>query len=239
MINNEKEVNTFNFISSNIINSFNEFNYWGKDEKKKEKFYVYKNAYKDILINIEFARKINININNKIKMNFEYDQMKSIKNIIYMFFEKECNTNFSIKKIDTMFLANFFWKKLYYVENAKIDEIKIDDLYVMHQGKDTKILNTKYYEALEKGKKVYIPSVYNTNHYGETNFERVINVLESIKKYKYPLDSQYIIVYNNENKIRDGQHRGCALRYLYGNISIPIMRIYYNKTRYDNFYKKI
>ena len=33
MINNEKEVNTFNFISSNIINSFNEFNYWGKDEK--------------------------------------------------------------------------------------------------------------------------------------------------------------------------------------------------------------
>ena len=60
-----------------------------------------------------------------------------------MFFEKECNTNFSIKKIDTMFLANFFWKKLYYVENAKIDEIKIDDLYVMHQGKDTKILNTK------------------------------------------------------------------------------------------------
>lgn len=110
MINNEKEVNTFNFISSNIINSFNEFNYWGKDEKKKEKFYVYKNAYKDILINIEFARKINININNKIKMNFEYDQMKSIKNIIYMFFEKECNTNFSIKKIDTMFLANFFGK---------------------------------------------------------------------------------------------------------------------------------
>ena len=138
-----------------------------------------------------------------------------------------------------MFLANFFWKKLYYVENAKIDEIKIDDLYVMHQGKDTKILNTKYYEALEKGRKVYIPSVYNTNHYGETNFERVINVLESIKKYKYPLDSQYIIVYNNENKIRDGQHRACALRYLYGNISIPIMRIYYNKTRYDNFYKKI
>lgn len=41
MINNEKEVNTFNFISSNIINSFNEFNYWGKDEKKRRKNFMF------------------------------------------------------------------------------------------------------------------------------------------------------------------------------------------------------
>ena len=125
-----------------------------------------------------------------------------------------------------------------YIIAAKIENVMIDDLFVMYQGKKTKIINTAYYNTLVQKKEIFIPTVFHTNHINVSNYERVLNVFESVKKYNYPLNNQYIILYNDKYEIRDGQHRACSLRYLYGNIEIPIKRIYFDEVEVNKFYNK-
>jgi len=50
------------------------------------------------------------------------------------------------------------------------------------------------------------------------------SVVQSIKQNGYPYDSFYICVYDTEDVVRDGRHRAAALRFLYGNIQIKIVR---------------
>lgn len=69
-----------------------------------------------------------------------------------------------------------------------------------------------------------------TNHIYENNVERMHNVMEEIKKSVkiYP-----VVVYGNENVVRDGTHRLACLYYLYGNIDVPVIRVYVAKPYYS------
>lgn len=39
-------------------------------------------------------------------------------------------------------------------------------------------------------------------------------------------NNQYIVLYNNEPYIRDGQHRASSIKYLYGNVKVKVIRFY-------------
>ena len=59
-------------------------------------------------------------------------------------------------------------------------------------------------------------------------------ILDSVKQNGYPYNNNYIVLYGDDNIIRDGQHRASCLYYLYGNIEIPVMRLHFKdyKTPY-------
>ena len=48
------------------------------------------------------------------------------------------------------------------------------------------------------------------------NEKRILDLFDSIKNHGYPYLDQYIILFNGENIVRDGQHRAAVLAHLYG-----------------------
>ena len=84
-------------------------------------------------------------------------------------------------------------------------------------------------DTFENDKKV------ERNYYGQTNQNRVIEMLESIKANGYPYNNQKIVLLNNNNQIFDGQHRAACLYYLFGDKEIPITRLYFSNKEYGKF----
>lgn len=61
---------------------------------------------------------------------------------------------------------------------------------------------------------------------GQSNKVRVDEIHSSIKKNGYPFKDQYIVLFNNQNMIRDGQHRAACLYYLEGGeLTVPVIRL--------------
>ena len=229
-------INIFNLFASTILNANNEIKYLG-EEARDYRGVICQSKYKEYKILIKKDEKICIFLK---KINFKLDikEVTILAEKIYEFYEKMYDFNFSIRDIDPMYLSNFLWKCLDSIYNSKIDEVMIDELFVKYQGEKTKIIKTAYYKALEERKEIYIPTVYNTNHINVSNYKRICDVFHIIKEHNYPFNNQYIIVYNDELEIRDGQHRASSLRYLYGNIRIPIMRLYFDETKVNTLCNK-
>ena len=66
----------------------------------------------------------------------------------------------------------------------------------------------------------------------EKNKDRVIYNLDQIKKDGYPSGRERIILFNDSNQIFDGQHRASCLYYLYGNIRVPVRRMWFKDGKY-------
>jgi hypothetical protein len=56
-------------------------------------------------------------------------------------------------------------------------------------------------------------------------------MMDSIKEHGYPYNDNYIVLYGDDNIIRDGQHRASCLFVLYGNIEVPVLRMYFKDYR--------
>ena len=54
-------------------------------------------------------------------------------------------------------------------------------------------------------------------------------LVQSIVQNGYPFNGEFIIVHEGEPYIRDGQHRAVVLRYLFGNIKIPVYMLKFKK----------
>jgi SAM-dependent methyltransferase len=67
-----------------------------------------------------------------------------------------------------------------------------------------------------------------------TNQQRIEYNTNLIKERGYPVDGQYIILFDNETLIRDGQHRAGILYALRGNEKVPVQRY-----RFRNPHQKI
>lgn len=62
------------------------------------------------------------------------------------------------------------------------------------------------------------------NFIGQDNRQRLFSIFESVKKNGYPFNDEYILLYNDQNIIRDGQHRASAVYVLNPEAIIPIQR---------------
>ena len=64
---------------------------------------------------------------------------------------------------------------------------------------------------------------------GIDNEGRLDNILESIKTGGYPLDDRRIVLFGEQNFIRDGQHRACVLAFLGGvDQTVPVTVVRFN-----------
>ena len=139
--------------------------------------------------------------------------------------------NFDISKIDPVYLSLWLWPKLSEIKRVNIENVKLGDLLVrsMDGKKIEKLKESVELKALlqESNENDF----YNrkSNHYGQSDTQRLQSILDSIRQNGYPYDGKYIILFDNSSLIRDGQHRASCLYFLYGNIDIPIMRLYFNE----------
>jgi len=71
------------------------------------------------------------------------------------------------------------------------------------------------------------------NYFGVSNKDRLLKLKESIQNNGYPYDEKYIILFNEQNLIRDGQHRAVVLADLYGlDYEIEILRFYFKDNKH-------
>ena len=86
------------------------------------------------------------------------------------------------------------------------------------------VSNIPAYKYLQGDKKEFL-KYGQFNYFGMNNEKRLNETLESIKENKYPFEDKYIVLFNGQNIIRDGQHRAAILAHLYGlDATIKVMR---------------
>ena len=217
----------FNFYATNIIRASKELEFI---KNKNSIIELVHYSFSDMDISIIYNNEnIDIITNKKNKTCITISELNNLCNMIYSLYDNVYRIVYDIRKFDSPYLALFLWKRLEYIECVEIENVYIDSLVVPKGKEDTRHLEeTIFYKCLLEGKEFDIPTVFPSNHIHENSYDRLIKSLKSIKQNGYPYNNKYIILYNNEMIIRDGQHRACCLKYLYGNISIPVMRIHLN-----------
>lgn len=154
--------------------------------------------------------------------------------IIYSFLKK----NYGKGSVDYKIFSPVYLEHMLGADIPRIKRIEYTE---------DKIMSLMLYECGESGKpaKVQINehSLYrnlvhgctdngykSTNHLYENNSERMNNVMKEVKESAkiYP-----VVVYGGEDVVRDGAHRLACLFYLYGNIEVPIIRVYVDKPYYS------
>lgn len=180
---------------------------------------------------IRYNNDFELILNNKIFF-LKEDKIRSLVNYIYEYFNDKYPIEYDYKLIDPIYFSLFFYDLLDKIIKVKIDVINIKDIRLLRYKADPVTMeNSERYKALlDKTYKMYSP--FKSNLVSETPEERLNNILNSIKEKGYGFKNQLAIFYNNEPYIRDGQHRVSAVKYLYGDIDIKIVRFYLK----DNYF---
>lgn len=145
--------------------------------------------------------------------------------------------NFDATNFDPIFLDMCSNYLLDLIE-IEYTTIKLEDLKVQTLGwlGIPVIKNLKHSRVLKalKGNCEEQIRYKQENYRGQNNIDRMNSILDSIKNNGYPHNDSYIVLFNNQNFIRDGQHRAACIYYLYGNIEIPIIRMHFKDGKYNS-----
>lgn len=129
------------------------------------------------------------------------------------------------------------------LERVEIDDVALEELLTEFYHPDGCIyLDSIRYSRISKafcGDKRELMDRKQYNLGGQNNEERMWNIYDSIKEHGYPYRGGYIILHNDGYYIRDGCHRASCLYQLYGNITVPVMRLYLRGDSSDKMVCKI
>lgn len=138
---------------------------------------------------------------------------------------------FSSNDFDPVFLHDIS-HLLMDLESVEKTTIRMDDILVQTVGilglpvirsiKDSRVVKALH------GNDVELNKYKQENLRGQSNIDRMNDIYESIKNKGYPYKEQYIVFFNIQNMIRDGQHRAaCLYGYSGGGVDIPIIRLHF------------
>lgn len=180
---------------------------------------------------IEYDGKYSIFINEQ-KYDMDVKELKKYVKYIYKYYQKNYPINYNYRLIDPVYFSLFFYDLLDKIEFIKYDVINLADIRLLrYKSRPVKLEESERYKLLKDSNyKMYSP--FKSNLVSETPEERVNNILKSVEKNGYGYNQKYAIFYNDEPYIRDGQHRAVAIKYLYGDIDIKILRVYLK----DNYF---
>lgn len=144
---------------------------------------------------------------------------------------------FNSSFFDGTFLSDI-GDKLMDIEDIQLEQMKLEDLIIMTKNSVglpvmKKLKNSRICKALN-GDTQELEAYIQENQRGENNIERVISMMNLLKTHEYPYKDKYIILFNNSNVIKDGQHRAACLLSLYGNISVPVLRVHFKNGQYNS-----
>lgn len=130
--------------------------------------------------------------------------------------------------------------------NIKKEKVKIKDLSCVTHFKYRSLI-------LEKIQKIHDSPVYNFlrgdkrefinypqyNYLGVNNEARLTSIINSIEENGYPYQNNYIILFNGQNIIRDGQHRAAILAYRNDeNYEVEVLRFYFKDNQHFLNFRK-
>ena len=146
------------------------------------------------------------------------------------------DSTFDINNFDPLFLSQIS-SFLVDLENVVFEDIYLKELIVSSEGlfkipSWSKINKSRVYKSLTGDTKEN-DRYKQDNFFGFTNHDRVKSVKDIIDNHGYPFNNQYIVLFNNQNYIRDGQHRASSLYLKKGNVKIPVLRLYFKNQKYN------
>ncbi len=198
------------------------------------KYMISKNTYKEFALKqmdyfvLNYSKDLlTIILFDKEYKTYNYNELTKLVQEIYEFFNKKYNINYDYKLIDPIYFSLFFYdlldKLLYY----KYDYINIDDFRLLRRNSNPVTLNeSECYKSLIDDTRDKVFKLFNSNHIIDSDKDRIYNSLNNVRDNSYGKNNQYIVLYNNEPYIRDGQHRASSIKYLYGNVKVKVIRFY-------------
>lgn len=203
------------------------------------------NSKKRFVIEDNIGESIHIHIDN-IRMDFTIDKFLLFSQLI----KKSLNElnileNYNINQFDLHFLkeiSNFLDNLL----EIKIEKIQLQDiLCISHSDfkglkfdKVIKLDKTPAFKYLQNKDDSFL-DYEQFNYLNLGNEERIKLLNKSIKDNGYPFKDEYIILFNGQNIIRDGQHRAAVLANLYGlNHEILVQRFFFKGKKHIYKYRR-
>lgn len=132
--------------------------------------------------------------------------------------------------LDPVFL-NMISGYLYDIDHISYEKCKLSKIRCQTDSRCgglvwTKIPKSRIVEAL-RGKDGFYKRYTQENHPFQSNMDRLNGVLNFMKDNPEAALSKGVVLFNNQNCVRDGQHRASCAYYLFGDIEVPVMRIYF------------
>ena len=146
---------------------------------------------------------------------------------------------FPLENFDFYFLkeCSEFLEKL---EKIKVEEVKLSDLKFVKYKKlfgKIKIINLikanqiPAYKYL-KGDKEEFLNYDQYNYFNLDNEKRLSKLKKSIEKNGYPYEKKFIVLFEGQNVVRDGQHRAAILAYKNPAAKIKVLRFYFSDKKH-------
>ncbi|MCU7835162.1 MAG: hypothetical protein KZQ83_07880 [gamma proteobacterium symbiont of Taylorina sp.] len=202
--------------------------------------------FKRFVLEDNIGESIHLHIDN-MRVDFTINEFLEFSDIIRSsLLELDILKGFSLNHFDESFLKDCA-PLLSSLDKIEIEEIELSSLrcvirtelkYGLNQVSLATIADSPAYQYLE-GNKQELLKYHQFNYLSLDNEQRLLQLLSSIKEKKYPYNNQYIVLFNGQNIIRDGQHRAAILAHLYGlNYKINIVRFYFHGRKHQiNIYK--
>ncbi len=194
-----------------------------------------KGKFKRFVIEDNIGESIHLHIDN-MRVDFTINEFLEFSKLIRASLKDlDILCDYDIDKFDEHFLreCSSLLSNLISIEKEKI---KLKDLFAISHFKFKDLIlqkvvsidKTPAYKFL-KGETSNFIDYPQFNYFGISNENRLHNLQESIEKNGYPYNEKYIILFNGQNIIRDGQHRAVILAHLYGlDYEIEILRFNFN-----------
>lgn len=146
------------------------------------------------------------------------------------------NKSFNIDNFDPNFLHDIS-HMLIKLESVSFENIKLSELIVSKKGflgvnRWASLNKSRVYRAINGDAEANNNYIQN-NFINQNNQDRVYTVKKLIKEKGYPYNGEYIVLFNNQNYIRDGQHRASSILAIKGNMEIPIIRLKFKNNSYN------
>ncbi len=182
-------------------------------------------------LNVELTRgRIKIQ---SFGLSFEYgiDAISRVNNAIYEILNKEYGHDvLDFRVFSSTYLEHMLGVDIPNIEKVIFEQRKISELYFFNRKtpQKVKIFEHELYRNLQKNEFEFERS--ETNYLFESNEERIRRILAEIGTKN---NDFYVVLYGDEDVVRDGTHRLACTYYLYGDLQVPIMRLYVSHPYYS------
>lgn len=144
--------------------------------------------------------------------------------------------SFNIENFDPKFLKDIS-HTLVDLESVAFEDIRLSDLIVSRKSilgipKWVNLKQSRVYRAINGDMRENNDYVQE-NYFNQSNQGRVEQVNNLVNTDGYPFNDEYIVLFNDQNFIRDGQHRASALLANKGDIQVPIIRMNFENNKHN------
>lgn len=170
---------------------------------------------------------VRVDLSNKEFSNMYDDICDALNNLVGV-------EGFDCHYINPVYMEDMLWRNLKHLKKVKVDNVELKKLLCPFYGEYVELPRSRAVRALEGDTKDNDDN-RRSHHIGQTSEERLYSLYKSIENNGYPYHGEYIVLYGDDFIIQDGQHRAACLWKLKGDVTVPVLRFYFDN--YTDFEK--